>query len=812
VPELSSDFRFLLRALRARPGYLLLSMSVLAAGIGAATAVATLARAVYFAPLPYAAPDRIVFLWDSTRERPITNLNPGRLLDLRTRMRSLRGVAGIGHMSLTLTGRGLPERLQAASVSSNFFDVLGALPSLGRVFHDGERDRALVVLSHGLWQKRFASEPAIVGSTLTLDGRPHTVLGVMPREFYWTSITAAPSLGPHPELWVIAPHNELPALPMAYDGDLRLNRRMGYLRGVARLTDGASIQAASAEAEALSQQLAREHPATDAGRAVVVVSARDQLLGHLRLPVLLLLGAATLLLVVTSANAGNLQLMRLAGRSRDLAVQTALGASRARLLRQLALESTGIAICGGAAGFALGWVLLAALRWAVPMEVPRLEQASLGMQAAIVAAFATVVCAIAIAIPSAGAVLRTLQLGAGDRSRITPVSSRVRRILIAAEVATAVVLIAGAGLFGRSLAELQRVDVGIGDVDHLLTFNLVLSGDRRGWSTEQRVAFYERVLEALRGMPGVTHAATAATLPIGGDDFGTQVLVEGGDPEHPRAAGYQVVGSGWFRTLGIPLLAGRDFQPGDTGEHGAVAIVNRAFADRHWPGRDPIGLRLRMGREGEWRSVVGLVENIRHLGPRRPPRPEVYEPHYQESFSFAVMAVRTAGDPLALAEQARKAVAALDPAQPISDVATMGIHLRRAQAEMRSLWSLTAVFGWLALAVAGLGVYGAIGFSVAQRMREFGVRAALGAAPWRVARQVLGETLVTSGAGIVAGTVVALACARGVRSLLFETTPTDLTAYAFAALALTVASCLSAVLPVRQAMRADPALVLKTDA
>jgi putative ABC transport system permease protein len=339
----------------------------------------------------------------------------------------------------------------------------------------------------------------------------------------------------------------------------------------------------------------------------------------------------------------------------------------------------------------------------------------------------------------------------------------------------------------------------------------MLSGERKALPPAQRVAFYEQVLVRLRALPGVEHAATAATLPVGGDDFGASVFVEGAGTTEPRAVGYQVVGADWFRTLGIPVLSGRDFTRADTGERGDVVIVNQAFADQHWPGQDPIGRRVRTDPRSPWATVVGLVGNIRHLGPKRPPRAEIYEPQYRTSFSFTAVAVRTSGDPLLLVEAIRAEVARLDPTQPISAVATMAEHLTRTHAETRSLSSLTSVFGSMALAIAALGIYGAMAFAVAQRRREFGVRLALGATPGLLARHVIAEAMTTAGGGVLAGLAIAFIGARAVQSLLFDTPPTDVRSYATAAAALCALTLIAAYLPARRAMRADPAAILKAE-
>jgi predicted permease len=766
-------------------------------------------------PLPYADPARVVFLWDSSPDRPVTNLTPGRFLDFTTRLNALDDLAAVGHLSVTLTGTGLPERLSGASVSSNFFDMLGVEPLAGRVFHAGERDRLQVVLSEGLWRQRFGADPTLVGRAVVLDGRPWTVAGVMPASFYWPAITAQPSRATAPELWLLAPDNELPGMPVAYQGDLRQNRTIGYLRAVGRIAAGSNVETARAEIGAISRQLQQEHPDTDGDRQAILFTAREQLLGHVRMPVFLLLGAATLLLAASCANVANLQLMRLTERSRELRIQAALGASPASLAAQLLAEA---AIVGGAAalvGGALGAGTLKALRAFAAIDVPRLGAVRLDSEVFVSA------CVVALAGSALVALLPLLRLRrdsaitSGERASTTRVSTRSRRWLVGAEVATAVALACGAILFGESLARVERVDIGIAGVDRLLTFDVVLAGAGRSATPSQSLQFFEQVLERVRALPGVSHASAAATLPVGGDDFGTSVIAEHsrriGSQAEPLPVGYQAVGSDWFETLGVRLLQGRAFSAADGPGRPPVLIVNRALAETLWPGQDPLGRRLRTDADGPWMSVVGVVADLRHLGPRHPPRPEIYQPLSQRSFSFAAFAVRVNGDPYALVEPTRREVAALDPGQPISNVKTMGEHLRRAQAESRALSWLTALFGMLAMVVAALGIYGAIGFSVAQRTREFGVRLALGASPRQVGCAVVGETLLTTSGGLGVGLLFAAAGSRALQSLLFDAPPVQATAYAGSTLLLAAIALLSGLAPARRAMRANPASVLRSE-
>lgn len=589
---------------------------------------------------------------------------------------------------------------------------------------------------------------------------------------------------------------------------------MGYLRAVGRLAPGATLAAARSEMRTISRQLQGEYPQTDKDREGILLTARRQLLGHMRLPVMLLLGAAALLLGTSCANVANLQLMRLAERTRDLRIQTALGAGTRTLAAHLLAEAALIA--GGSAilGSALGALTLKLLRAGVAIDVPRLDLVHMDASVLVTTCAIALVSAAIVALLPLLRVRQNATITAGERATTARVSGRARRWLVGAEVATAVALASCAILFNESLSRVQRVDIGIADVDRLLTFDIVLAGARRDLPAPARVQFFDQVLQRVRAIPGVRRASAAATLPVGGDDFGTTVIAEhpgGIQPDQELPVGYQVVGTDWFETLGVKLESGRDFSPADTLDHAPVVAVNRALATRLWPGHGAVGQRLRTGPNEPWMTVIGVVADLRHLGPKQPPRPEIYQPLTQQSFSFAAFAVRVAGDPHRFADVIRREVAALDPEQPISNVKTMGEHLKRAQAESLALSWLTGLFGTLALIVAALGIYGSIGFSVTQRMREFGVRLALGAAPRQVAGQVLRETVLTAGGGLIVGLAIALVGARAMQSLLFDTPPAQVGAYAASALLLTTIAVLAGVLPARHAMRADPASVLRAE-
>ena len=811
------DAKLSVRLLRARPAFTAVAMLTLALGLGANTAIFSVVHAVLLRPLPFHEPDRLVFLWSSAPERAVENLTPGRLVDFRTRMTSFESSAGLGHFSLNLTGRGAPERVSAASVSAPFFDVLGVRALHGRTFNASGGDEDTVVLTHGIWTTLFDADPSIVGTSITLSGKPRTVLGVMPASFVWPSVNSRPSTGPGPEVFLPASRHDIPDMPVDRGEDLRLNRNTGYLRMVARLRPGATLESANAEAAAIAAALEREHPGSDIRRGASVIPVRDHLLGGTSRPLLLVLGAVTCVLLIACANVANLLMGRAASRRREFQLRLALGAGRRQLIQQLLVESAVLSLAGGALGIVLAWWTLEALVRAVPDGIMRLDETTLSLPVlAFSLGLATITAVLFGLLPALQAGRMEGRAGLRDDNRTVGggATGRARAVLVAAEVAVAVVLVVGATLLVRSFVALQRVDVGL-DVERLLTFDLRLSGERAE-SPQLQVAFYEQVLERLRAIPGVAGAGMAVTLPIGGDDFGAPVTIDG-QPRPPAGqaptAGLQMVSPGYFGAAGMPLLAGRDVRLADERDGRQVAVVNRAFAERHWPGESPIGKRFWLGTDTSEpvTEVVGLVGDVRHGGPAAAPRQEFYLPYTQSSFSFMAVVVRAHGDPASLAPLVRQAVLALDPAQPVGRLSTMEAHVHESLSQPRFLSSLTLLFGGLALVLAAIGIYGVMAWSVAVRTSEFGVRLALGARPSALLRQVLREGLVVVGAGAAAGLVLAAMLGQLIGSLLYATSPTEASTYAAAAAIVFTASLAAIAVPAARATRVDPMRALRAE-
>jgi predicted permease len=815
--DFKQDLSYAVRSLRRTPAFAAVALVTLALGIGANTAIFSVINSVLLRPLPFRDADRIVFLW-STSAGQSTTLPPQRLIDFRERLTTLDGVAGISHLSVNVTGGGEPERVSASSVSSSFFDVLGVNPILGDVFHTNRADADEVVLSHGLWIRRFGSDRAIVGRTITLNGRARRVAAVMPADFTWPAITArGSSNAPPPELWIPGAGHDIPRTPSDDPNqNLSADRRTGFLRAVGRVKAGATIAQAQAEIDTLTARLSVEHPREDATLGAFVQPLREQLFGAVRQPLLILMGAVGCVLAIACANAAGLLLGRATARRREIAMRLALGAGRDRIVRQLLTESMVLAFGGAAAGLLVAWWARSTLLAIAPANVPRLGDA--GMDGTVLAftLVVTIVTGIVFGIVPAWQVSTgslTSDLSDGQvRGSAGPRGSRTRDVLVAVQIAVALVLLVGAGLLVRSFTTLTRVDVGIATAN-LLTFDLVLSGQRAA-VPPARIAFYTETLDAIRALPGVREAGAAVTLPIGGDDFNTQYTVEGRPiptPAEQPSAGFQIVTPSYFATMGIPLVSGRDFHASDAHDAQPVAIVNETLARRQWPNENPLGKRIRIGRDesNPWMTIVGLVGDIRHLGPATPPRAELYQPFTQNPFSWMAFVVRTTGDPRSVVAPIRSAIARLDPMQPISRVSTMQEHVERSLARPHFMSTLIAAFGGLALLLSIVGIYGVMAYSVSQRTREIAIRAALGARRSDVLRLVLVKALWLSVAGIVAGLSASAAMTGILADQLFGVTPADPTTYAIVVSALIVVALAAGAIPAARAMRIDAATALK---
>jgi putative ABC transport system permease protein len=812
--ELTRDIAYAMRTLLKSGWFAVTAVVTLALGIGANTAIFSVISSVLLRPQPYEQPARLAFLWSTGQSSPREPLTPGRFLDFRDQLTSASGVAGISQISFNLTGSGDAERIAGSSVSSSFFDVLGTPALLGDPFHTNRADDRAVVLSHGLWTRRFAADPHIVGREITLNGTARTVVAVMPAEFDWPTVTATPTHMPGPQLWVPGTVRDIPRTPTEQP-DLAANRTAGYLRAVVRLKDGVTLDQARQQAQAIASRLGQQYPVEDGGRGATLVPLTEQFLGHLRQPMLVLLGAVGFVLAIACANIASLLLGRGAARRREFAVRSALGATRVRVIRQLLTESVVLAVIGAAVGSLFAWW---SLRWLIrisPGDLPGLEAVTLDgrvlLFTMLLAIVTGVLCGLAPALHASVATINADLGDGGGRGSEGQRSGRTRDALVTIEIAVALVLLVGAGLLLRSFHSLSQVDTGI-RTENLLTFDMALTGERAARQSTQRL-FYDAVLREIAAVPGVESAGAAVTLPIGGDDFAAGVTIDGRpDPrpgEEPRA-GFQVVTAGYFQTMGIRILAGRDFTAADTATAPPVVMINETFARQHWPGHDPIGRRMRTGRgAAPWQTVIGVVGDIRHHGPARIPRPEFYQPSGQRSFAMMAFVVRTTTAPSAAVPAIRAAIAKLDPAQPISGVKTMEQHIATALSKPRFMSTLIACFAALALILSTVGVYGVMAYSVTQRTREIAIRTALGASSANVLSLIVSKALWLALIGVAAGLLASAGLSRVLGGLLYGVSAGDAATYIAVVVLLIAVAVLAAALPAWRAMRIPGAQVLR---
>ena len=808
------DVAYAVRTLFKNGWFTATAVLTLALGIGANTAIFSVINGVLLKEQPYRQPERLAFLWSTSQQAPREALTPGRFVDFREQLTSASGIAGISQFSFNLTGSGEPERLAGSSVSSSFFDVLGTPALLGDPFHTNAADEHAVVLSYGLWTRRFAADRGIIGRQIVLNGTARTVVAVMPAAFDWPIVTPNPAHLPGPELWIPGTQRDVPRTPIDQP-NLAANRTAGYLRAVLRLRDGVTLEQARQEAQAIAARLGQQYPAEDGGRGATLMPLTTQFVGHLRQPMLVLFGAVGFVLAIACANIASLLLGRGAARRREFAVRSALGASRVRMVRQLLTESMVLAVAGAAVGVVVAWWALHWLMRISPGDLPGVE--SIGLDGRVL--LFTVVLSILTGVlsglaPALHASIGTINSDLAETSGRGSEGQRAGRTrdgLVAVEIAVALVLLVGSGLLLRSFHALSRVDTGI-RTENLLTFDMALTGERAASQPLQR-AFYEDVLRGIAALPGVESAGAAVTLPIGGDDFATTVGVEGTPDPRPgeeARAGFQVVTPGYFATMGIRLVAGRDFTASDGPSAPAVVTVNETFVRQHWPGLDPLGRKMKVGRGSSgWMIVVGVVSDIRHRGPATPPRPEFYQPYTQRSFPFMAFVVRTKGAPAAVVPAIRAAVTRLDSTQPISGVKTMDEHIAAALSRPRFMSTLVACFGFLALVLSTVGVYGVMAFSVTQRTREIAIRTALGATSRSVLGLVLAKALWLALFGVLSGLVVSAGVSRALGGLLFGVTAADPVTYAAVVALLIGIAIAAAAFPAWRATRIPGAQVLR---
>jgi putative ABC transport system permease protein len=805
MDTLLHDLRFALRTLAKRPGFTLVVVLTLMLGIGATTALFSVVNAVLLRPLPYPAADRLVVLWARRGAETGRLIAIPDVLEWRARNHTLEDIGIARTQSVNLTGIDTPDRLIGNFVTASTLRLLGAHAAVGRLFTPEETAlgsaQRVAVLSDGVWKTRFGRDPHIIGRSLVLNGRPHVVIGVMAPEFrdafgpndVWLPITSAPDSAwftrADPEVWAIG-----------------------------RLRPGVSATAAERDLSAIAARLAAEYPETNAGIGAEVRSLTDTLVGNVRPRLLLLFGFAGVLLLIACANVANLELARSAARVRELEVRVALGAGARRLVRQLLTESLVLAAAGGVAGVAFASWAIRGLTAVVASDLPVVGAIGLEPRVLAFSALITVLTGLVFgAAPALQAARRppgnALKQRAGERVRPGGRRLDAQHTFVIAELALAVVLLVCTGLLVRSVLALQRVRPGF-DPRGLLTAEFRLPAAK--YRTPEAITdFMSRALAELRAVPGVRSAALVRSVPLSGN-WGRAAYIPDTHPElttaSASAAQLNAVSDGFFRTMGIPLLAGRDFDEHDRAGAPPVVIVNEELARRAWPNRPALGRRIRLlDGSDEWATIVGVVGTVTQLTLAEPPAPQVYVPMAQAPAIFASVVVRTGSDPMAFAPAIRRSIWAVDRDQPVWKLRSMDALVARDVAGPGTTMQLAAAFALVALLLAAVGVYGVMSFAVAQRTHEVGVRMALGAHESQVVRLVVQRGMRVVGVAIGLGLVVSLGAVQPLRGRLFRVTTTDPVTLLVAPAVLAGVALLACWIPARRAARVDPMVALRDE-
>jgi putative ABC transport system permease protein len=801
------DFVYSARLLRRTPGFTVATALILALAIGANTAIFSVVETVLLRGLPYRDPEQLVVLGERSQYAEFGATTPGNFLDYQRQLRSFESVAAATNRIMTLTGRGMPVRLNGQVVSSNFFDLWGVPSHLGRTLKPG-LDRAhgprAAVLSYGAWQQNFDGDPGVIGRPVTLNGESFTVVGVMPESF----VTPRPA-----EIWV-SPRYEAPEPLSDSQPDVMQDRgNFNFLRPFARLRPGVSLSQAQAELTTFSRQLEQQYPGPNANKVALATSLHEWTVGNVRVALLTLQTAVGLILLIACANVANLLLARGTLRQREMAVRSSLGAGRLQLLRQMLSESLLLALLGGALGllFATWGVRVLALKQ--PGDLPRLNELQVNPKMLLFALVASLLTALMAGIVPAWRTSRadlTEALKQGGRST-TAGGHRLRKALVVLEVTLSVALLVTLSLLVRSFSNLLDVHPGF-DPNQVLVAEFSLP--TAVYNTDEKArSFFGEFLERARALPGVTMAGLVDTLPLGNNGLKGQLLI--GDRPLPEAGEQlttekRVVSPGYFETMRIPLLKGRRFQESDNERSMPVVIINQRLAEVIWPNQDPLGKTIGWG--GPWMTVIGVVGNVHQHNLEESDLLDSYAPYRQAGAVRAMaIAVRSNGDPAALGSSLRRAAMDIDKDQPLTNVALMQDLVSRSYARRRFQTALIASLGLLALILAAVGVYGIMSYTVSQRTHEFGIRLALGAEQARLFRSVLGESVSLAGMGVLAGIVTALALVRFMSSLLYEVTSTDLVSYGLPSLIVLTAALLAGYLPARRVMAIDPLVAMRDE-
>jgi putative ABC transport system permease protein len=796
---LSRDLRYGWRSLTGRPNWSFTAAALLtlALGIGAVTAIFTVVHTVLFAPLPYREPDRIVRIWDTQLARGVDNFSSSmpNFRSWREQSRSFTDLMALRGTPSNLTDGGEPERVTGLGVSASFWNLLGIRPLAGRAFspeEDGPSPPPVVMISEGLWKRRYGGEPSAIGRTVDVNLVPHVIVGIAPQDVGFATDV---------DLWL--PLRRQP------EDESRGDHRLIVL---GKLAPGVTLAQAQAELQGIAARLESEFPLENEGWSIRLVPVREWIVdADIGRRLRILLAAVALLLLVAATNVANLQIARASGRLREIGVRLALGAGRARLVRQMLTENLLLAAAGGAAGLGLAWAGVRAAAVLLPASIPRRDALSLDLPVLLVAALCIVLTALMTGLLPARMALRSNVQDALQQAgrSTTGVRSPARHALVAVQLALATTLVICAALLTQSLLHLQRVALGFGDPEHLLTTQITRSV-ATDEMLDQNLGFFNALVEEVRALPGVLAAGLSNEIPFGDNPTEMAVSPVGRSqdvPEEGIQAQWRIVTADYFQTMQIPLRRGRTFHKDR--EPGMSMILSEGLALRLWPdGRDPVGREVLAGG-GQTFTIVGVVGDVRHLELGEDPPPSMYMSTSWYVWPTMTLTVRTSTDPAGLVPAIRRAVARLDPHQPLANFQTMQSAIDANAAAPRLNTFLLATFAGLALLLAVVGIAGVVGYTVGQRTRELAVRLALGALPGQAVRHVMRGSLAMCALGIVGGIGAALALGRTLSSVLFGVAAHDSLTLLWATIALFAAAVLACWLPARRATRISPSLTLR---
>jgi putative ABC transport system permease protein len=803
------DARYAVRLLWRAPWFTAAAALTLAIGMGVNTAMFAVVYGVLLRPLPYADADRLHFLFQASSRAGRTRVTPLDFVDLHAQLRSMRTAAVVGN-GFTFTGHGDPELAIGQLVSGEFFELLGVTPALGRIFGSADEAAAtpdVMVLSHGLWRRRFGGDPNVVGRTITANNRPFTVVGVMGPDFSF--------LGPRYQFWVPLP------LRGPNPDNLPITRSSRYVQVLAKLNPGVTGDAAAAELRAVARTLAHAYPAEHTDTSFVLSSFIEETVGNVRGALQLLFAAVLLVLLIACGNVTSLLLARFTVRGSEVLVRAALGASRGRLVRQFAVETLVLYAVGTVAGLVLATWLLNLVRTLGPAVIPRVTDIELVMP---VLAFT---CLTSLAAALVFGMVPVLQAthgvhGSGLRERSATAGrshQRVRSTIVVAQIAVALCLLAGASLVARSLLNLERVDKGF-DSEGRLTFNVVMPATRFPDAPAMH-AFYRRLVDAMAARPEFTSVGTTTAFPLSGQDLENSFAVDGyvaASPGQEPVAALRGVSPGYTTAMGIPLRSGRAFTPADDERGAPVALVNETFVQRYFSGRNPIDGRISVGGpQGPWRMVVGVVADVRHRGLATEARPEVLLPWLQLDSGFLTawargisFVVRSSLQDAAAATLIRSQLRQVDANTPVVELRPVSALVEQSIAEPRLRTFLLSSFALTSVCLAAVGIFGVLSYLVSERTREIGIRMALGARPRSIFRDVVVQGAWLVAAGSALGLAGGAALSRWIRGMLFQVSPADPLTLAAAALGLAVVALLATLIPARRATRVNPVIALRT--